>query len=567
MNHRTPEYCGSCLRSILAFGKRVLHRWLELQVSHRGGKYSVERLLALEQYSRNSSLARVLFVCFCTPLPTVFIILGQELVPLQNPKDGSYANYGFWFRIGFVTGVVAYATAAQSYFLVDRVTISQRQLLLIGLFVGTTFPAITMVSVSTLVFPVPFIVVSGLPLFFVLWITSICATVGIHFVQDITVSWDEFFQYVKFVCTETLMVVVYPAYQTLFTTVINTRYELPVILMLPLIKMVMKNLLWINKPHVQDLMPEAVIFTADFFNAFYLATCMQRVSSLSTICIIMTIDLSQNVIALYCLHKHTKDTSAYIRGVPGVDESNLLKLIRSLCHDPNFSTKQIHSGINLRSCLQYPLSSASQDFVDRMETILTDRGTSAKHNTSCSTRSKILPFKEILTVHTAINSVGVNRSPTDQMIKPKVIGKTHSGIPSIIPHHTDRSHILSDTLETLFTSECHVLTEYLEALIPMLYGCFVLAMVRLPNAQYHIDLNDITIENVNPTVKSVFIYGILEIVSFVVHVAVMQRNCGMNSLYQLAFVLETQIVLVQGNLMSWALITLAFRVIHFGTNV
>ncbi|POM59864.1 hypothetical protein PHPALM_31343 [Phytophthora palmivora] len=99
------------------------------------------------------------------------------------------------------------------------------------------------------------------------------------------------------------MVIVYPAFQTLFTMVIS-------------------NLLWINKPQVRDLMDEAVIFTVDFFITFYLATCMQRASSFLTIYTVVVIDLSQTAIALYSLHNRTRGILTNTRGVT---DTKLLK--------------------------------------------------------------------------------------------------------------------------------------------------------------------------------------------------------------------------------------------------
>lgn len=125
-------------------------------------------------------------------------------------------------------------------------------------------------------------------------------------------------------------------------------------------------------------------------------------------------------------------------------------------------------------------------------------------------------------------------------------------------------NFLSEALEVLFTSECLVLTEYLEAIMPILYGCYVKVLVNLPSARYHIELVGTTADNVDSRVRSVFVYASLEFVSLEILIFVMLKNCGVRALYQLAFVLETQTLLVQSKLITWALITLCFRVVHFG---
>ncbi|RLN97435.1 hypothetical protein BBJ28_00022659 [Nothophytophthora sp. Chile5] len=88
-------------------------------------------------------------------------------------------------------------------------------------------------------------------------------------------------------------------------------------------------------------------------------------------------------------------------------------------------------------------------------------------------------------------------------------------------------------------------------------------MVRLPNAKYHTELTGVTSENVETEVHTVFLFATLQILSFLLLSTWIRRNLGMKSLYQLAFVLETQMELIQIKLMAWVLMTMAFRVVHF----
>ncbi|KAL3667557.1 hypothetical protein V7S43_007111 [Phytophthora oleae] len=118
----------------------------------------------------------------------------------------------------------------------------------------------------------------------------------------------------------------------------------------------------------------------------------------------------------------------------------------------------------------------------------------------------------------------------------------------------------------LYTTKCLVLTAYLEALILLLYGNYMLVMVHFPNAKYHTELRNVTRQNVNYTATVVFVFGLLQVVSFLLFAVLIKRKCGMNVLYQLAFVLETQMPLVQGKLMIWMLVTLACRIVHCGAD-
>jgi len=101
--------------------------------------------------------------------------------------------------------------------------------------------------------------------------------------------------------------------------------------------------------------------------------------------------------------------------------------------------------------------------------------------------------------------------------------------------------------------------------MPLFYSSFMLLMVHLPNVQYHIEMTGVTRETVVSTVLPLFVFGLLQIVSFVLLAVVIRRNCRMQALYHLAFVLEMQRSLVICKMMLWMVITLCFRVTHFGT--
>jgi hypothetical protein len=128
----------------------------------------------------------------------------------------------------------------------------------------------------------------------------------------------------------------------------------------------------------------------------------------------------------------------------------------------------------------------------------------------------------------------------------------------------DSAATLHEALQALFTAECLVLAEYLETFIPILYANYILVMVYLPSAKYHQEMQGVTKENAGGTVESVFLYGLLELVSFVALAVIMRRNCGIQALYHLGFVLETQTALVQSKMLSWVMTILTYRVVHFG---
>ncbi|KAG6955032.1 hypothetical protein JG688_00012075 [Phytophthora aleatoria] len=92
-------------------------------------------------------------------------------------------------------------------------------------------------------------------------------------------------------------------------------------------------------------------------------------------------------------------------------------------------------------------------------------------------------------------------------------------------------------------------------------------MTFLPSAQYHTEMVDVSRENVASMMSSVFVYTMLEFLSFIVLAGIMKRNCGLDAFYHLAFVVQTQKQFMLSKLMLWIMITLTFRVTHFGADL
>lgn len=276
---------------------KLKRAWLATQVSHRG-KYSIERLIALEEYTRSTSLLRVVLVCLGTPLPLIILVILQESLPLERPEDGWRANWGFWIRAAILGGITSHGITVQLNYLLQGINVSLRQFAFQFVFMAITYTAASVMVASLWVFPIPYmIIVMTLP-FLLLMVGSMRAILGPSTFRSVLADRDQLQRFHRAVSIQVLMVVMYPAYQVLFKSVSGSAYELPVFLLLPVVKMVLKNLVSFCLADIADLIPENIIFTVHFFNAVYLATCMQSSSSSFAVVVIMIIDLAETGISL-----------------------------------------------------------------------------------------------------------------------------------------------------------------------------------------------------------------------------------------------------------------------------
>ncbi|KAE9218280.1 hypothetical protein PF005_g8325 [Phytophthora fragariae] len=98
-------------------------------------------------------------------------------------------------------------------------------------------------------------------------------------------------------CQETL-VVVYPAFFYVFTTV-PTSCKTVFALLLPIIKLLLRNVMANAVVHLNDDIPEVVILNVEVFSALFVAYCMQNTPSVKTTFVLMAVDALQMSASLY----------------------------------------------------------------------------------------------------------------------------------------------------------------------------------------------------------------------------------------------------------------------------
>ncbi|KUF87884.1 hypothetical protein AM588_10003446 [Phytophthora nicotianae] len=288
----------------------------------------------------------------------------------------------------------------------------------------------------------------------------------------------------------------------------------------------------------------------------------------------MAIDLLQTATELHELQRQTRRILSQLHVVnsTNIRDINLLVAIRELCSSDVLNQRGISAkNIQVRSCIHHQVSEEGRAVLDRLERNSATRSalSSCPHNVArissrINTADLAYSWDWITRWFRGANAVTpptvYSNSPCTKDVPPNPTKKVASRIAT----QAKQSIILQETLQVLFTTECLILSEYLEIFVPAVYGVFVLAMVNFSNVHYHTELIGVTRENVGGIVSRIFLYVSMELASFVVLAVITQRNCGVNALYQLAFVLETQMLFVQSMLTMWILMTLTYRVTHFG---
>ncbi|KAG7398216.1 hypothetical protein PHYBOEH_011461 [Phytophthora boehmeriae] len=189
------------------------------------------------------------------------------MIPLQDPAAGWSANYGVWIRSFIVTAMFANGVIVQAKYMTSGCVISLRQQLCLVLCTTALETVLAMIVAANVWFPIPFAILTMTPTFYPVLIALFYAIVGLPVIREILNHSDTLQQYKKYSRAQQVMAIIYPAYQVLFHAARRTKYELPVTFLLPVIKLFLKTNVQRHLSHMEDIMPEAVIFSVDLFNA------------------------------------------------------------------------------------------------------------------------------------------------------------------------------------------------------------------------------------------------------------------------------------------------------------
>ncbi|KAE9331779.1 hypothetical protein PR003_g14840 [Phytophthora rubi] len=121
--------------------------------------------------------------------------------------------------------------------------------------------------------------------------------------------------------------------------------------------------------------------------------------------------------------------------------------------------------------------------------------------------------------------------------------------------------LIFEALQLLFQCEYLVLVEYIECLVPLVFAIYKSILRLLPNVIYY----PAGVGNWGTSaVENTLIYAALEATSLLLLHYFLRRKFEFSPLYQLAFVLETQMHMIQASLFLNFVILLQFELAHLG---
>uniref|UniRef100_K3WJL4 Uncharacterized protein n=1 Tax=Globisporangium ultimum (strain ATCC 200006 / CBS 805.95 / DAOM BR144) TaxID=431595 RepID=K3WJL4_GLOUD len=465
--------------------------WRRLRLGYRG-HYSVERMCALSEYCEQTSYARVLLVITLFIIPSLTTTVLLDALPLQDPFSGWDKNTSFWIRVVSGTFTLGLGMMSQMQTLVPAADLTLPNCITVAVFSTFCFTTISVLVAKYWVFPIPFMMVVCSPPYSLGFFGTALAVIGKKKLTARPEIKSQLQRFSNLVNLSALFIVVYPVYNAIFRTLSGIS-QLTFLFVLPVIKHLLENVAKKVVADLEDVVP-VLALTVDLFNALFQAKCMQNSGSIWTTVCIIAIDVMQNLVTLRRLFLHMKEVQVIISNEVG--SKTLLSIGVRLIATPS---ELVLDKLRVESWTEVHLSKEKSALVQNLKLEQTkDRakinGKISLHrfssDVSMSALNTVVPWPSAAATRNAgkqesggsVEDAYVPRSLESTRIAPLQIErkKSHG-----VGERSDNTIVMKKTLQLLSRCEAVLLVEYIEAIVPLMYGLSLSILHLLPNARYY----------------------------------------------------------------------------------
>ncbi|KAK1931901.1 hypothetical protein P3T76_012401 [Phytophthora citrophthora] len=482
----------------------------------------------------------------------------------------------FWIRGFLVVLSIAFAVLEQGRHFVPHLPMTDAQLWGSSIFTATGTVIVTYWISTAVGFPLPFTIAFGSPpcsFFLSLSLAIFCG----KFLMENAVERDRLIKYVLVVAVQVVMSYVYPAYNFIFVH-LDTSAQIAFAFLLPVLKILIKNLIGFLFRSMDDFKPELVILNAEIYHALFVSWCMQKSASTYTTVLLMVMDFLEATLSM-------RDVDHILTKMKGVLESAKERQL-SKSSDKFSPTRDPPSLIALAMVIWEKDSSIVENSEIRFSSHVQKRSLKSVRPDTDVTKSvesfqtpwstnKVSNIHEFNQSREKCSEVSSEQLNTNRYAQEIVDGMSKS----------ERLQYLQCALQVLHIAEFLILVELTEVIIPMVYcksavlhsgllsnincflpGIYLSIVYRLPNKIYYSQLRNVDDSTLQRNLISVMTYSLLELLSFLMLSYMLQRKVGVSSTRQLAFVLSSQWQVVQSKFVLWVVHSVQAPLDHFGAD-
>ncbi|KAL3669413.1 hypothetical protein V7S43_005807 [Phytophthora oleae] len=364
---------------------------------------------------------------------------------------------------------------------------------------------------------------------------------------------------VKVWMCEVLFVLIYPPFFYIFTTL--TKFtQMAFALLLPIIKIFMRNVFMPAVVHLRDDLPEVVVFNVEVFNALFVSYCMQNSPSFWTTVELMLADivlLALSICDIEIARRGLEDLERRI-GVRNTKSQTTLERVETILQRVELSSQKSERGPTLTKIGPESATTVKKSLVvTRVDAL----------STFAMAPHPLRAAKQLIgkgTVNPVVPQIAVS---TKEAFKPSV-GLSYTRKVRRLLFMTEFVLLLNYVevaIPLVFCKSVHVIFRVIsDLLVCFLAAMYMSVMYYLPNRAYYAQLADLDEAQLLQTLQNVLFYCSLQLLSLLILAFALQRKLGLSPIRQLSFVLEKQFTGAQIKLIFWVFYNVQASLKHSG---
>ncbi|KAE9353727.1 hypothetical protein PF008_g4847 [Phytophthora fragariae] len=355
------------------------------------------------------------------------------------------------------------------------------------------------------------------------------------------------------------------------------------IFLFPVVKLCVKRALWKYARNLHDLSADVTICMVEISGSLYQTVCINYVYSKLMVILLMALDFVQaaHEAHLYVRHDYILDSKSTLQTAVNIVESARSSDVgaEKLTADTFLVALPYDENTDEQHAVETPPDSSRDKKSEKVQAWRSAVGPVIRGN---SLIAKTILFKKAFS-RAVLPAPGTNKSDMmhsrtnkgedfddERLFRHRGVemrGTAGISIDGVVLHQREQARILEQTLQLLFGAEVLLFVEYVEMFVPVLYSALIGGLWNLPNATYNVILMNMSYDTMIREVVTSLGYGSLEVVSFVLVYFFLKKRYGISALYQLAFLLESYAMTLQGKLVGSYIVILNSTSIHHGTDV
>lgn len=547
------EYIGHLLQQC--------HRW---NTAHRHlGRYSIDKLLAFDEYQRMTSWSRVAAVLVLTPIPSLLLLFTSEAVQ-QFPANYSITDDHLVY--------VAHLGWHVTCLCVAQLLIVRQELewtkgmyqhwlaAVIALLCAMSTQGVLLL-VLELLWPIPlrYRGAVSLPvycLWFVLYHVLLRRRLLLQHRQQIMA-------YLPLLGCQIFALVFFGLVGIVFKRM-DAAGQVVLSLSFPVFKAMLKRLMSHYAHSLGDISSAVTVCAVEIAGSLFENVCLQSVRSPGIALLVVVLGFVQLVLGtqLYTHQSFVVDGRLAITTATTIVESALFPGIRSS------TRRQKNGGVRHGATFTQALRKSSSVYLapEKPHTHVTFTRTKSHVKVAAVNGGSAKPIS-LLDLHTIENTfAGERQSESEQlpqqqqpMVQAADCFRRKISIDCITLSHKELARLLTQTLQLLFLSEVLIVCEYIGCIMPFQYALYslVVSSAALADRSYTGSLQE--------ALATSCVFGLLKATSLLLIVQLVRRKYGLSALHLLAFVLEKYAMGMQGKLIACLLVMARLRNVQLGS--